>query len=265
MKNVIIAIALLLTLPISAQAQSESASPLAKIKMKNLAGKEVKLSKYSGKVVVFVNVASKCGFTPQYEGLQELHEKYAGKDVVVVGVPCNQFGGQEPGSASEIATFCKEEYGVEFEMLEKADVKGSDQCELYKYLTGVDAKPVGKGPVKWNFEKIVVDGNGKPVARFGSKVKPDDSKLVKAIDDAIASASIAAISDIQPYSHQSSKSGKTYYLFSKTVQLKNGNGTSTIYYFAKDPNNSKGQPVTEVPADRKVGETKNGMLVLKKK
>lgn len=262
MKKLILVAALITLLSTSSFAQSETDSTFSNIKMKTLAGKSVQMSKYSGKVVVFVNVASKCGFTPQYEGLQELQEKFVDKGVVVVGVPCNQFGGQEPGSAEQIATFCKDTYGVEFEMLEKVDVKGKSQCELYKYLTGFDVKPVGKGDVKWNFEKIVVDGNGKPIARFGSRVSPDDSKLVETIESALVSMSD---SSVQPYSHVSEKLGRKYYLFFKEVPLKNSNGTSTIYFFAKDPNNSKGKPLAEVPSDRFVSETKTGMLVLKKK
>ena len=262
MKNLILVAALLLLVPANSFGQSKTDSAFSKIKMKTLAGKDVQMSKYAGKVVVFVNVASKCGFTPQYEGLQDLQEKFADKEVAVVGVPCNQFGGQEPGSAEEIATFCKDKYGVEFEMLEKVDVNGKSQCELYKYLTGFDTKPVGKGPVKWNFEKIVVDASGTPIARFGSKVKPNDSKLVTTIESALTAT---PISTSQPYSHVSEKSGKTYYLFYKEVPLKNSDGVSTIYYFAKDPNNSKGSPLAAVPADRVVSETKTGMLVLKKK
>lgn len=242
--------------------------------MKTLAGQDIQLSEYDGKVVVFVNVASKCGFTPQYEALQQLHEKYSDQGVMVVGVPCNQFGGQEPGSADDIAAFCQDTYGVEFDMLEKVDVKGNSQCELYKYLTSFDVKPAGKGPVKWNFEKFVVDRNGKAIARFGSRVSPTDAEFVKVIDSAIAKKSGNAKSSngetttstgTGPYAHQSSKSGKTYYLFSKTVKLKNSDGTSTIYYFSSDPENPKGKPVSAVPEDRVVSETKTGMLVLKKK
>ena len=190
--NKLILIAVLVLLPVVIQAQSEEDSSFSKIKMKTLTGEEIQLSKFDGKVVVFVNVASKCGYTKQYSGLQKLHENYSGKDVFVVGVPCNQFGGQEPGTAEEIATFCKKNYGVEFAMMEKVDVKGDKQCELYKYLTGFDLKPAGKGPVKWNFEKFVVGRDGKPIARFRSNVKPDDKKFLAAIDKAVGEKTSAS-------------------------------------------------------------------------
>jgi len=175
----------LLTSNLQAQSQAKPESPLYKIKMKNLAGKDVSFSKYAGKVVVFVNVASKCGFTPQYKELQGLHEEYVDKGVVVIGVPCNQFGGQEPGTAEQIATFCRDTYGVEFEMLEKVDVKGDEQCELYKFLTDADVTPAGKGPVKWNFEKIVVNRAGKPIARFRSNIRPSDPEFQRVIERAL--------------------------------------------------------------------------------
>ena len=154
--------------------------------IKTIDGKEVNLGKaYEGKVVLFVNVASRCGYTPQYEGLQELHKKFQKQGLVVVGVPCNQFGGQEPGSESEIKEFCQSNYGVEFAMLSKVDVKGDGQCDLYKYLTGLELEPKGKGPIGWNFEKILVDREGKPVARFGSGTKPMSKELVGAIESAL--------------------------------------------------------------------------------
>ncbi len=227
--------------------------------MESIDGKEVDLSKYSGKVVVLVNTASKCGYTPQYEQLQELHKDYANKGVAIIGIPCNQFGRQEPGTEKEIAAFCKKNYGVEFDMLAKVDVKGKKQCELYKHLTKLDLAPRGKGAVKWNFEKIVIDKTGTPIARFGSKVKPDSKEFISVIKSAIESDSDAAA----PYSHVSQKSGKTYYLFMKEIPLKNSDKTSTIYWFAKEPTSDKGIPVSEVPDNKVVSETKTGMLVLK--
>jgi len=233
-------------------------------------GTEVSLSKYSGKVVVLANTASKCGYTPQYEQLQQLHADYAKKGLAVIGVPCNQFGKQEPGTDKEIAAFCKKNYGVEFDLLAKVEVKGKKQCELYKHLTGLDLAPVGKGDVKWNFEKIIIDKTGTPVARFGSKVKPDSKEFIAAIEKALAageslSADDASSVDSQPYSHVSKKSGKTYYLFMKVQPLKNSDKTTTLYWFAKEPTSDKGTAVSEVPADRVVSETKSGMLVLKSK
>lgn len=244
----------------TANAQSSDTAPAAlNFTMKTLDGEQVELSKYKGKVVMFVNVASKCGRTPQYKQLQQLHEKYGSKGLSIVGVPCNQFGGQEPGTATEIAEFCKKNYGVEFDMLAKVDVKGDTKSDLYAHLSGLDLKPAGKGDVKWNFEKIVLDRSGTPIARFGSKVKPDSKEVVSAIETALAAESSGH------YSHKSAKSGKTYYLFKKEVPLKNSDKIQTIYYFAKDPNNKKGTPLASVPDDKVVSETKTGMLVLKKK
>ncbi len=123
-------------------------------KMKNLAGKEIDLAAHQGKVVLIVNVASACGYTPQYEGLQALHQKYAKDGLVVVGVPCNDFGKQEPGTSDEIAEFCKKNYGVTFEMLGKVTVKGDGAAPLYKHLTSKDTNSRFAGPIKWNFTKF---------------------------------------------------------------------------------------------------------------
>ncbi len=132
-----------------------------------------------GKAVLFVNVASECGYTPQYEGLQKLHEKLSDRGLVVVGVPCNQFGGQEPGSPEQIAEFCKMNYGVTFPLLQKQKVNGPDRSALYDAL-------IHDGPdVKWNFEKFVVNPDGQVVDRFGSKVRPDDAALRQAIEAAL--------------------------------------------------------------------------------
>jgi glutathione peroxidase len=151
-------------------------------RMKTLDGKDVDLEKYRGKVVLFVNVASKCGNTPQYEQLQSLHEKYADKGLAVVGVPCNQFGGQEPGSPKQIQEFCTQNYGVEFDLLQKVDVNGDNACELYKYLTKVETKPKGPGKVSWNFEKFLLDREGEVIGRFDPRTKPDSSEIVKLIE-----------------------------------------------------------------------------------
>ena len=150
--------------------------------MKTLSGKEIHLKEFQGKVVMFVNVASKCGFTRQYEQLQDLHKKYGEKGLVVIGVPCNQFGGQEPGTAEEIQEFCSSTYGVEFPMLEKVDVNGDDQCGLYKYLTAQETEPAGAGKVKWNFEKFLIGRDGSVLARFGSRTSPDDEQVIKMIE-----------------------------------------------------------------------------------
>jgi glutathione peroxidase len=128
--------------------------PVLNFKMKSLDEKDVDLSKYEGKVVLFVNVASKCGYTPQYKGLQALHDKYAAEGLAIVGVPANNFGRQEPASNEEIATFCKSNYGVKFDMLAKVDVKGENQTPLYKYLTSKETDPHFSGPIKWNFTML---------------------------------------------------------------------------------------------------------------
>lgn len=167
-------------------AKSKQAKPLD-VEMKNLQGKKVNLAdQYDGKVVLLVNVASKCGYTPQYEQLQALHEKYAEKGLAVVGVPCNQFGGQEPGTAKEIAQFCQDRFGVEFDMLAKVDVNGPDAAPLYKYLTSKETDPKFAGEIKWNFEKFVFDRDGNVVARFNSKAKPDSKEVVEVIEAELA-------------------------------------------------------------------------------
>jgi glutathione peroxidase len=171
-----------------AEETNQPAPPALAFSMKNIDGQSVDLSKYEGKVVLFVNVASKCGYTKQYTGLQQLHEKYSSKGLAVIGVPCNQFGGQEPGSNDEIKQFCSSKYSVTFDMLDKVtvndDTKGK-ACPLYGYLTGVETKPVGKGNVKWNFEKFLVDRKGNVVGRYGSGVEPMSAELTAAIEKAL--------------------------------------------------------------------------------
>lgn len=155
-------------------------------KMKSLNGKEVDLSKYKGKVVLIVNVASYCGNTPQYKGLEDLHEKYADEGLAVLGFPANEFGKQEPGSDQEIAEFCKTNYDVKFDMFSKVVVKGEEQCPLYKFLTSKDTDPKFGGDIKWNFEKFLLDRDGKVVARFDPKVKPESKEVVTTIESELA-------------------------------------------------------------------------------
>jgi glutathione peroxidase len=150
--------------------------------MKSLDGSDANLARYKGKVVLFVNVASKCGYTPQYEGLQALYERYAKDGLVVIGVPANDFGQQEPGSDEVIAEFCKSKYGVTFPMLSKVSVKGPQITPLYQYLTS-HAQPAGD--VKWNFEKFLIGRDGQILGRYPSKVKPEDPKLTEAIEAAL--------------------------------------------------------------------------------
>jgi glutathione peroxidase len=152
-------------------------------KMTGLDGKEVDLAQYQGKVVLFVNVASKCGYTPQYEPLQALYSKYEKDGLVIIGVPCNQFGKQEPGTEKEIAEFCKTNYGVTFPMLAKVDVNGNNACPLYKFLTSKETDPKFAGKIGWNFEKFLVSRNGEVVARFASDVDPAGEKFQKAISE----------------------------------------------------------------------------------
>ena len=159
--------------------QSESA---LRFKMTSLDGSPVDLADYQGKVVLVVNVASKCGFTSQYQQLQELHEKYSDAGLAVLGFPCNQFLGQEPGSAEEIREFCRVDYGVSFDMFSKVDVKGENACEFYKLLTSLDTSPKGAGKIGWNFEKFIIDRSGFVVARFGSSTKPDSPEIVQVIE-----------------------------------------------------------------------------------
>jgi glutathione peroxidase len=144
-----------------------------------LAGGPADLDRYRGRAVLVVNVASRCGMTPQYAGLQRLHETYADRGFTVLGVPCNQFAGQEPGSAAEIAEFCDVNYGVTFPITAKADVNGPGRHPLYREL-------VGDGPdIQWNFEKFVVSADGKQVTRFSPKTKPDDPALIAAVEAAL--------------------------------------------------------------------------------
>lgn len=167
-----------LSIPASSADAVQATGPLVGT-MKKLDGKEVDLGGYRGKVVLIVNVASQCGYTPQYAGLQRLFDQHKDRGLVVLGVPANEFGGQEPGSDKDIATFCSDRYGVTFDMLSKVVVKGPDMCPLYKSLTTTSTPA---GDVKWNFEKFLIGRDGRIVGRFASKVAPDDPQLVAAIE-----------------------------------------------------------------------------------
>jgi glutathione peroxidase len=135
-----------------------------------------------GRPTLLVNVASKCGLTPQYTALEELHERYTGRGFTVVGVPCNQFGGQEPGTPTEIAEFCSATYGVTFPMTEKVDVNGTGRHPVYVDLVDVADEEGRSGDITWNFEKFLLDADGKPVARFSPGVVPDDERVVAAVE-----------------------------------------------------------------------------------
>lgn len=151
------------------------------IKINKLDGSPLDLNDYKGKKMLFVNVASKCGFTPQYAELQELYDKYNGK-LEIIGVPCNQFGGQEPGSSDEIAQFCEKNYGVTFTMTEKVDVKGASQHPLYAWLTMKEKNGVMDASIKWNFHKFLVDEDGELINMYNSRVNPLGEELVDAIN-----------------------------------------------------------------------------------
>lgn len=152
------------------------------LSIKSLDGtKDIKLSEFKGKKILFVNVASECGYTKQYEDLQKLHEKFK-DNLVLIGLPCNQFGGQEPGSAEEIQTFCKKNYGVTFLLTEKIEVKGDKQHPIYQWLTKETENGKGNYEVGWNFNKFLVNENGELMAYFGSRTKPLDTELVSLIE-----------------------------------------------------------------------------------
>lgn len=169
--------------------KKQGATPVTsalELKMKGLDGKEVDLSKYKGKVVLFVNVASKCGYTSQYKGLQALYEKHEKDGLVIIGVPANEFGAQEPGTDEDIQKFCSSKYNVSFPMLSKVVVKGEGICPLYKFLTEKATNPTSSGDIKWNFEKFLLNRKGEIVSRYGSAVSPDSDELTKAISAELA-------------------------------------------------------------------------------
>jgi len=157
--------------------------------MKDIDGKDVKLDAYKGKVVMIVNTASKCGLTPQYEGLQNLYDKYKGQDFVILGFPANNFMGQEPGTEKEIKDFCNLKYNVTFPMFSKISVKGADQHPFYTFLTNEKSNPGFEGDITWNFEKFLADKNGKVIARFSPKTVPDSPEVVAAVESALKTES----------------------------------------------------------------------------
>ncbi len=154
--------------------------------LKSIDGQPVSLDSYSGKVLLLVNVASKCGFTPQYAGLESLYEKYKDKGLVIVGIPANNFGFQEPGTNEEIKKFCSNKYNVTFPMMSKVSVKGEDKAPLYEFLTDKSANPKIGGDIQWNFTKFLFDRKGNPVARFEPAVTPDSPEITSAVESALA-------------------------------------------------------------------------------
>jgi len=157
-----------------------AASSIHEFNMNSIDGKPAPLSAYKGKVVLVVNVASRCGYTPQYTGLEALYKKYKDQGLVIVGFPANNFGAQEPGTNEEIKTFCSSKYSVTFPMYSKISVAGNDKAPLYEYLTSA-----GGGEVKWNFTKFLVGPDGKVIQRFESKVTPESPELVSAVEKAV--------------------------------------------------------------------------------
>jgi glutathione peroxidase len=161
-----------------------AADSLYDIPLKDIDGKDAALKPYAGKVILVVNVASKCGFTPQYTALEAVYTKYQSQGLVVCGFPCNQFGGQEPGTAAEIKEFCTSKYSVTFPMFDKLEVNGANRHPLYVALAGADSPFPGN--IKWNFTKFLIGKDGKILNRFDSAVKPDSEEVTKAIEAALA-------------------------------------------------------------------------------
>jgi glutathione peroxidase len=180
MKTTLLLLATIMTTTLSLHA----ADSLYDIPLKDIDGKNTSLKPYQGKVMLIVNVASKCGFTPQYTALEALHQKYAAQGLVVCGFPCNQFGGQEPGTDAEIKEFCTSKYSVTFPMFDKLEVNGANRHPLYVALAGKNSPFPGN--IKWNFTKFLIGRDGKILNRFDSKVKPDSAEVTKAIEAALA-------------------------------------------------------------------------------
>ena len=162
---------------------SITAKPIYELQLLDIDGRKTSLEKFKGNVILIVNVASRCGFTKQYKGLEELYEKYKSKGFVVCGFPCNQFGKQEPANEKEIKEFCTVKFGVTFPMFSKIDVNGDDVAPLYQFLTQNQPGLMGSKKIKWNFTKFLINSKGEPIARFGSSTKPEKiaSKIAEAL------------------------------------------------------------------------------------
>ena len=167
---------------VSSTPASNKAKSVLDFTMTDIDGKDVKLNKYKGKVFLIVNTASKCGYTPQYEGLEAIYEKYKDQGFYVLGFPANNFGSQEPGSEKEIKEFCESKYKVKFPMFAKISVKGEDQNPLYNFLTSKETNPKFAGDITWNFNKFLVNQKGEVVARFSSKDTPESAAVTQAIE-----------------------------------------------------------------------------------
>lgn len=169
-------------------AADEAAKPKSVLDftVNDIDGKPVALSKYKGKVLLIANTASKCGHTPQYAAMQKLHEKYHDKGLAILAFPANEFGKQEPGSNEQIKEFCTSKYSVDFDLFSKIVVKGEGQAPLYQFLTSKEGSGDNAGEIKWNFTKFLVSREGKVIARFEPKVKPDDAQVIEAIEKELA-------------------------------------------------------------------------------
>jgi glutathione peroxidase len=161
------------------------ASSVLDFTLNSLDGKPAPLANYRGKVVLIVNVASRCGYTPQYTGLEKIYEKYKDRGFVILGFPANNFGGQEPGTNEEIKTFCSSKYQVTFPMYSKVSVKGTDATPLYQFLTDKKSNPASGGEIEWNFTKFLVDRSGKVIARFEPAIEPESAGVTGAIEKAL--------------------------------------------------------------------------------
>ena len=168
-----------------ASSTGEKMNSIYDFSLKDIDHKEVNLSQYRGKVVLVVNVASRCGYTPQYEGLQKVYMKYKDRGFIILGFPANNFMAQEPGTDEEIKTFCSAKYSVTFPIFSKISVKGDDIHPLYKFLTSKETNPEFGGDIKWNFSKFLVDKSGKIIARFEPKVTPESDPVIQAIEKAL--------------------------------------------------------------------------------
>lgn len=187
MKSLVLGIGMLFTFTnwcFAGEGGKKVSGPL-QYKVKAIDGKDVDLAKYKGKVVLIVNVASECGYTPHYKGLQALHTKYAKVGLAVLGFPCNDFGGQEPGSEKQIKAFCEKNFGVTFDLFAKVKIT-KDPAPLFKHLTSKETNPNHAGPVRWNFEKFLIGRDGEIIARFASDADPEGDAFEKAIRDALA-------------------------------------------------------------------------------
>jgi len=167
----------LLSILLMATVLTTNAQSIHSFTVKSIDGKNLNLASFKGKKILIVNTASKCGYTPQYEGLEKVYEQYKDK-LVILGFPCNQFGGQEPGTNEEIVDFCKKNYGVSFPLADKIDVKGSNIAPIYQWLTTKSKNGILDASISWNFNKFLIDENGKMIAYFPSNVKPDSDAIL---------------------------------------------------------------------------------------